>query len=75
MAQTRTAKDLLAADLIGQPQLDNIARKVGMSVSRFVRSFREATGLPPLSLAAFIPGRARQGASFHHFSVSGTDCL
>jgi AraC family transcriptional regulator len=41
------AKELLAADLTKQPNLEPIARRCGMPVGRFVRLFRQTTGLPP----------------------------
>jgi len=59
--QTRLAKDMLAADLIEQPNLDLIANACGMPVGRFVRSFREVTGLPPHRwLRSFRVDRAKQ---------------
>jgi AraC family transcriptional regulator len=61
LAQTRLAKDLLAGDLTEQPRLDHIAKMCGMTVGRFVRAFREATGLPPYRwLRAFRLERAKE---------------
>jgi AraC family transcriptional regulator len=47
LEKMRLAKELLAADLTKQPNLEPIARRCGMPVGRFVRLFRQATGLPP----------------------------
>jgi AraC family transcriptional regulator len=55
------AKELLAADLTKQPDLEPIARKCGMPVGRFVRLFRQTTGLPPHRwLRAFRVQRAKE---------------
>ena len=57
----RLAKELLAADLMAQPDLEPIARKCGMPVGRFIRLFRQATGLPPHRwLRAFRVQRAKE---------------
>jgi AraC family transcriptional regulator len=54
------AKELLAADLTKQPDLGPIARRCGMPVGRFVRLFRQGTGLPPHRwLRAFRVRRAK----------------
>jgi len=60
-SQIRMAKDMLSADLTGQPVLDHVARACGVSAGRFIRSFREATGLPPYRwLRSFRVDRAKQ---------------
>ncbi len=45
--QERIAKAALAADLASEPSLEDVARACGLSVSRLVRGFRQATGMPP----------------------------
>ena len=45
--KARLAQELLASNLAGQPDLDSVARQLGVSADRFVRLFRGATGLPP----------------------------
>lgn len=42
------AKDLLARDLDGHPDIPAVARACQLSVGGFQKAFREATGLPPL---------------------------
>jgi AraC family transcriptional regulator len=46
-SQERLAKELLAADLTEEPSIAEIARVSGLPVGRFVRAFRQTTGVPP----------------------------
>jgi AraC-like DNA-binding protein len=45
--QERAAKDALVADLSSEPVMTRVALACGLSVSRFVRAFRNTTGMPP----------------------------
>lgn len=45
--QLRRAQKLLASNLEGGVQLEDVARECGLSVSHFSRAFRASIGLPP----------------------------
>lgn len=45
--QERRAKEMLAANLVGDTSLAEIAEACGLSVSHFSRAFRKSTGLAP----------------------------
>jgi AraC-like DNA-binding protein len=45
--QERLAKELLAADLTAEPSVAEIARACRLPPRRFLRAFRETTGMPP----------------------------
>lgn len=45
--QERRAKEMLAANLCGEVQLDRLAAECGLSVRHFSRSFRQSVGVPP----------------------------
>ncbi len=45
--QARLAKEMLAADLTAEPSIPEIARACRLPPRRFLRAFRETTGMPP----------------------------
>jgi AraC family transcriptional regulator len=45
--QVKRSKDMLASDLSGATQLQEIAKACGLSVGHFSRAFRRSTGLAP----------------------------
>jgi len=58
--QERLAKEALVSDLTQVPALGTVARACNMPVSRFVRAFRQTTGMPPFRwLRAFRVERAK----------------
>jgi len=46
-SQERTAKALLTADLTREPSVPEVSVACGLPLGRFVRAFRQATGMPP----------------------------
>ena len=77
-------REYVAAHLDSRLDVDGLARIVGMSVSRFSRSFHKAVGLPPHTyviqcrvmraqelLATTQLPQANAGATFHVSSNSG----
>ena len=46
-AAVRTVRDILHANLVDPPSLEELAETTGVSAFRLVRAFRAATGLPP----------------------------
>jgi AraC-like DNA-binding protein len=56
----RLAKEALVSDLTQVPALGTVARACNMPVNRFVRAFRQTTGMPPFRwLRAFRVERAK----------------
>jgi AraC family transcriptional regulator len=47
LSQERQAKALLAADLTQEPSIARVSVACGLPVGRFVRAFRQTTGMPP----------------------------
>jgi AraC family transcriptional regulator len=47
VSQERLAKEMLGADLSGEPSISDAARVCGLPVTRFVREFRQTTGESP----------------------------
>jgi AraC-like DNA-binding protein len=59
--QERVAKELLTMDLTTEPSITKIAQACGLTENRFVRAFRETTGMPPYRwIRAFRLERAKE---------------